>query len=165
MDELLAGGQLAPTLNASAASATTTNSALSAGRSAFSELSTDQFFKIMFEELSNQDPLAPSDSKALLEQLSTLRSMQSDMDLSKDLRSMVARDEMTAAANLLGRRVSGLTERGQRVTSEVKAIYRTSMGATLGLSDGSRMAMSGLEQVVEPKASDVGASSESGSAS
>lgn len=128
------------------------SSASAATRSAFSELTSDEFFKIMFAELNNQDPLAPSDSKALLDQLSTLRSMQSDMDLSSDLKSMVARDEMASAANLLGKRVRGVSEAGRRITSDVTSIYRTSNGATLGLADGSRMSMSGLEEVVTPSA-------------
>ena len=47
---------------------------------AFSELTSEEFVKIMFTELSNQDPLKPSDSSALLQQMSNLRSIQSDIE-------------------------------------------------------------------------------------
>ena len=56
-----------------------------------SALTTEEFSKIIFTELANQDPLSPNDTGALLQQISTLRSIQSDMDLSDRLRPWCSR--------------------------------------------------------------------------
>jgi len=41
----------------------------SASTSRFSEMSSEDFMKIIFTELQSQDPFKPNDSNALLEQL------------------------------------------------------------------------------------------------
>ena len=82
---------------------------------AFSSLKSQDFVKIMFTELSNQDPLKPNDSNALLEQMSSLRSIQSDLDLSEKLEALVSQNQMASASGLLGRLVSGVSENNERV--------------------------------------------------
>jgi flagellar basal-body rod modification protein FlgD len=116
---------------------------------AFSELGTEDFVRIIFTELGNQDPLAPSDSKALLEQLSSLRSIQSDMDLSRRLGALVAQNELAAASTLIGRSISGVSLDNARVEGTVASVTRTSAGAVLNLRDGARVLMSNLDQVFE----------------
>ena len=41
----------------------------------FGALDSDEFTKLILTELGNQDPLEPNDTKALLEQLSIIRSI------------------------------------------------------------------------------------------
>jgi flagellar basal-body rod modification protein FlgD len=123
------------------------NASATSGRNAFSELSTDQFFKIIFAELNNQDPLAPSDTKALLDQLGTLRSLQSDMDMSTSLESLISRDEFASAASLIGRTISGMSDDGRVVSGAVTSVRRTIDGAVLSLKDGSDVRMSQLREV------------------
>lgn len=119
------------------------------GTNGFSELTSEEFTKIIFTELSNQDPLEPSDSKALLEQLSSIRSIQSDMDLGAKLQSLVAQSEMSAAAGLIGKLVSGLTDDNQRVAEVVVSISRTSEGAVLNLHGGTRVPMKNVDEVLD----------------
>ena len=47
----------------------------------FNALSSEDFIKIIFTELANQDPFQPNDSSALLEQLNSIRSIESDTKL------------------------------------------------------------------------------------
>jgi flagellar basal-body rod modification protein FlgD len=116
---------------------------------AFSGLNSEQFIKIMFSELSRQDPMQPNDSKDLLAQLSSLRSIQSDMDLSNRLNSLVQQNEMSAASGLIGRRVSGVSEELERVDGVVASVLRTADGAVLKLRSGARVPMANLDQVQE----------------
>jgi flagellar basal-body rod modification protein FlgD len=118
------------------------------GGGAFSTLGTDEFVRIIFAELANQDPLAPSDSKALLQQLSSLRSIQSDMDMSSRLGALVAQNEMAAAAGLLGKRISGISDDLRRVQGDVASISRTEYGAVLTLRTGERLHMSAVDTIV-----------------
>jgi len=114
---------------------------------AFSDLKSQDFVKIMFTELSNQDPLKPNDSNALLQQMSSLRSIQSDLDLSSKLESLVSQNQMASASNLLGRYVSGLSETNQRVIGVVATVSRTSDGPVLTLDDGTRVPFSQVDEL------------------
>lgn len=113
----------------------------------FSALGADDFSKIIFAELSKQDPLQPNDTNALLQQLSTLRSIQSGMDLSSKLSEVVNQNEFASAATLVGKVVGGVDENGARVSGTVKSVSKTSKGATVELVDGARIAMSNLDQI------------------
>jgi flagellar basal-body rod modification protein FlgD len=131
---IAAGGTSAP--------ASTTNNA-------FSSLSSEQFVKIMFSELSQQDPLQPTDSNSLLQQLSNLRNIQSGMDLSTKLDALVSQNEMSSASGLIGKTVSGIDDQGNRHQDTVQSIIRTQDGTVLRLRDGTLLQMSNVDQIVE----------------
>jgi flagellar basal-body rod modification protein FlgD len=115
---------------------------------AFSSLTSESFVKIIFSELGHQDPLQPNDSKALLEQLSSLRNIQSSMDLSSSMGSLVAQNQLAAASNLIGKSVSGVSENNERITGVVKSVSRTSDGATLNLVSGQKIKMNNVDEVL-----------------
>ncbi len=119
---------------------------------AFSGLSSEEFTKIILTELQNQDPLEPNDTGALLEQLSSIRSIQSDLELQNRLEAMVAQNELAGAAGLIGKRVSGLTDTSKRVEDEVASVTRTQSGAVLNLKGGARMPMGNLDEILAPVA-------------
>lgn len=123
--------------------------------SAFRSLGTEEFVKIIFAELANQDPLAPSDSKALLEQLASLRSIEADTDLTNRLSALVGQNELAAASGLIGRRISGLSEDLAPTEGIVASVTRSKDGAILNLQGGKRVPMAHLDR--------VGDSSEGGS--
>jgi flagellar basal-body rod modification protein FlgD len=119
-----------------------------ATQDAFSTLNSEQFVKIIFTELSKQDPLQPNDSKALLEQLSSLRNIQSSMDLQSKLGSLVAQNELSAASGLIGKTISGISDDFERTQGVVQSVIRDSSGAVLSLSNGKFVHMSNLDQVL-----------------
>lgn len=116
--------------------------------SGLSALSTEDFSKIIFTELANQDPLSPNDTNALLNQISTLRSIQSDTDLSTRLKDLVQQNQFASAASLLGQRVSGLMEQNTRAEGIVAGVSNTSAGAVVSLKNGERVAMSRIDEVL-----------------
>jgi flagellar basal-body rod modification protein FlgD len=129
-----------------ALSASTANSA--GGANAFSAMDSSEFVKIIFTELANQDPLAPSDSQALLEQISTIRSIQSSIDMSSRLESLVGQNEWTSAAGLIGKKISGISEDLLRVDGTVKSVSRTDSGAVLNLESGERIPVSWVDEIL-----------------
>ena len=68
------------------------------GSSGFSELSSGEFLKIMLTELTNQDPFKPQDSGALLEQMSSLRNIESQLQLQEKLNALVLQNGISSAA-------------------------------------------------------------------
>jgi flagellar basal-body rod modification protein FlgD len=113
-----------------------------------SALTTEEFSKIIFTELANQDPMSPNDTGALLQQISTLRSIQSDMDLSDRLKALVQQNQFASAAGLMGKLVSGISETGERVAETVAGVSRTDEGVVVTLTGGHRVRMSHLDMVV-----------------
>lgn len=118
----------------------------------FSGLSSSDFTKLIFEELTNQDPLAPNDTNALIQQIANIRSIQSDMDLSDRLGSLVSQQEFTAASNTIGKLVSGITDDNARVTEIVRSVVRTSEGTILALADGNLVSFDRVDLIREPDA-------------
>lgn len=139
------------TIDAISASA----SGSSAGNSAFSALSSEDFTKIILQELSRQDPLQPSDTSTLIQQLSGLRSIQSDMDLSDKLQDLVRQNEFASATTLLGTRVTGRSIDNIEVEGVVKSVVRSSYGAVVTLGDSTRMLVSDIDQIVRPEPEDA----------
>ncbi len=127
---------------------TSTDSTSSSKANGFSALDSESFIKIIFTELSKQDPLKPSDTNTLLQQLSSLRTIQSDIDMSDKLKNLVGQNELSSAAGLIGHSISGLSETSERVTGTVKSISKTSDGAVLNLTDGTKVAMKRVDEIL-----------------
>ncbi len=117
---------------------------------AFTELTSGQFLQIIFTELANQDPFEPNDSQAMLEQLATIRSIESDTQLSGKLSTLVRQNEFAAASGLIGSLVSGVSLDNRRVADLVISVSMTDNGPVLNLFDGSRMFFSNVDEVIGP---------------
>jgi len=116
----------------------------------FSSLTSEDFAQIIFTELGKQDPLAPNDTNALIQQISGIRSIQSNMDLTDKLSRLVSQNEFAGAATLIGKTVNGLSLDLNRVTGTVKSVTRTNEGTLLTLENGSRMLVDYMDSVVAP---------------
>ncbi len=126
-----------------------TGATASAAKSRFSELTSEEFVRILFTELSNQDPLKPNDSNALLEQVSSIRSIESDLALQRKLESVVTQNQLSTAGALLGKHVSGRTENFDSVQGVVRSVAQTSSGPVLVLSSGARVPFDLIDQIRE----------------
>lgn len=124
----------------------------------FSSLSNEDFSKIIFAELSKQDPLAPNDTNTLLQQLANIRSIQSNMDLSANISRLVGESSLSTAAGLIGHTVSGLNDRFDRVEGRVVSVSRTEIGPVLTLDTGQIVPMALMDKIVETKPSSGGES-------
>ena len=124
--------------------------ASSGGSGGLGALDTDDFTRIILFEMSKQDPLAPNDTNTLIQQMANIRSIQSNTDLSDQLKKLVAENSLSSASNLIGKYVSGVAEGGERVVGLVASVSRTKDGAILNLANGKRVNMSKLDEVVDP---------------
>ncbi|MEM8756173.1 MAG: flagellar hook capping FlgD N-terminal domain-containing protein [Planctomycetota bacterium] len=123
-----------------AVSAGTTAGALSTDALApvdrgFGSLDSDEFTRIILTELGNQDPLEPSDTSALLEQLSTIRSIESDTELNETLAQLADRSDFTAAAGLIGMNVTTSGDGSTQRT--VASVGQNGDGVSVTLDNGS----------------------------
>jgi flagellar basal-body rod modification protein FlgD len=126
-----------------------TQNALRNPTNGFNAMSSEEFMKIIFTELSHQDPFAPSDSSALLNQLSTIRSIESDVQLMDRLTSLVTENQLAAGSSMIGKFVGGLTEEHDRVAGTVVAVIREGDKISLELDSGWVLPLSNVESVID----------------
>ena len=132
------------------ASAATTAAPRAAGINRFSEMSSEDFIKIIFTELTNQDPLKPSDSSALLEQMSSIRSIESDIKMAERLDSLVTENQLASAGNMIGKFIGGLSTDNNRVAGFVIAISRENDTVNLELDNGWTVPIDNVERLIDP---------------
>jgi flagellar basal-body rod modification protein FlgD len=116
----------------------------------FSDLSSEDFIKIIFTELSKQDPFQPNDSSALLEQLNSIRSIESDIKLGDQLKDLVFENQLASASSMIGKFIGGLTAENQRVAGFVVSVIRQGDSVNLELDNGWIVPIDGVETVIDP---------------
>ncbi|MBX3389964.1 MAG: hypothetical protein KF691_10980 [Phycisphaeraceae bacterium] len=126
-----------------------TSTQTSAQPSGFSALSSEQFTKIILTELANQDPLSPSDTNALLQQLSSIRNIQSSMDLSEKLGSLVSDNQFAAASNMMGKIIGGISTDNVRTIGRVDSVSKTDDGVFLNLNNGLSIHMKNMDGIID----------------
>lgn len=127
--------------------ASTVNKAIQTATGAFGKLSSDDFVKVMMSELKNQDPFNPQDSAKLLEQLSSLRNIESQLSLEKSLGSLVLQNQISSAGGVIGKVVEGLTDDNNRVSGLVTSVRVADSKVYLELDSGNTIAMDKVSKV------------------
>lgn len=102
-------------------------------RTGFNGLSSDDFLKVLIEQLKNQDPSNPMDSDQLLQQVSQMRALQSNIELSDSLKSLTLNQQISSAASFLGKQVSGTDANNQAVSGAVDRVVVTNGKALLSI--------------------------------
>jgi flagellar hook assembly protein FlgD len=113
-------------------------------------MSTEDFIRIIFTELSHQDPFKPNDSAALLEQLNSIRSIESDIKLTEQLQSLVSENQLAAASGMIGKFIGGLSEENVRVAGFVVSAVRRGDSTALELDNGWFVPISNVETIIDP---------------
>lgn len=136
----------------------------SAGANRFAEIQTDDFIRVLISEMANQDPFEPQDSAALLEQLSSLRNIESQLVLQDKLEELVLQNQVTNAGSLIGRLVSGLDADNNAVNGIVtsvrvqngKAILELDSGGALPIDRVTRIDAVNLSELFDGSSVEVG---------
>jgi len=99
------------------------------------DMNGQDFLKLLIAQLSNQDPLEPMKNKEILEQLSSIRSLEANMTLSENIRTLLNHQELSSATLLIGRTVTGLDQSGQLVEGKVERVILDASGIRLQVGD------------------------------
>jgi len=113
----------------------------------FGEMSSDEFIKVLMTELSNQDPFEPQDSGALLEQMSNLRNIESQLSLQDSLETLVMQQQMASAGGMIGNMVQGLDGNNDRIQGLVASVRMQGDDVMLELDTGRTLAMDRVERI------------------
>lgn len=125
--------------------------AVSTDRSA-AGLSSDDFFKLLISQLTNQDPLEPTSNDELLRQISSIRDIELSTTLTESLRELTGQQQFGSASMLIGQYVRGLPdEDGMVQAGVVNAIRFDGTGKpVLQLSNGAELPMDGIATIESP---------------
>ena len=121
--------------------------------------------KIIFTELQSQDPFKPNDSSAMLQQLNSIRSIESDVALTDNMKTIVFQNQLSSAGGLIGKRIAGLNADSQRVGGVVKSVARSDNEVALVLDTGWTIPMNNVEYIDDGGASGSGTGTGSGTGS
>jgi len=122
----------------------------SSDSSGFNQMSSEDFIRVIFTELANQDPLSPSDSSELLDQMNSIRSIESDLQMTNKLESLVFENQLSSASSMIGKFVGGLTPEGMRVGGHVLSVVRQGGEVALELDSGWFLPLDGVETIIDP---------------
>jgi len=106
----------------SAASATNQQGQKATYADPLSDVSMNDFLKLLVTELQNQDPTSPMDNSQILQQVSQIKAIESNQRLSDTLTSMQTQQDLVAASTLLQKTITGLTDSGKTVTGLVDKV-------------------------------------------
>jgi flagellar basal-body rod modification protein FlgD len=130
--------------------------------SQFSQLTSEDFVKIMMTELTSQDPLKPNDSNSLLQQFSSLRNIESSLSLQNKLTDVVSQNQLSTAGSLLGKYVTGYTENFDAAEGIVGSVSQTADGPVLNLKTGARIPFKNVQEILEPPTDTTGTTGTTG---
>lgn len=109
------------------------------GANGFANLSSGEFLQIILSELSNQDPLAPNDTAAILEQLSSIRNIETQTQLDEQLNSLVTQNAISTSANFIGKFVRGLDANNNTAEGIVESLSVRDGKPVLNLAGGAEL--------------------------
>ena len=118
--------------------------------SPYSDLTSDEFLRVIFTELTNQDPLAPNETKDLLEQISSIRSIESDITLGDRLTEISAQSQLASAGGLVGKFVAGRSQFNDQTGGIVVSVSVTKDGPVLNLDNGFGIPFSNVDEIIDP---------------
>ncbi len=119
---------------------------------AFDTFTSQDFLELMFSELTNQDPLQPSDTGDLIDQIGQIRSIEADVNLTEQLETIVSRSEIASAGNLVGSYVVGVSDSGLSREGLVLSVSVTDDGPVLNLHNNARIPLGSVREFVDPSA-------------
>lgn len=135
-----------------AAQTNTTIAAQTATTRGFNDISSEDFFGLMIEELRSQDPLNPKDNQQLLQQMSNIRQMEQSSTLTKTLQNLSDEQRFGTTAGLIGNYVLGTVTDSAGKPTDVDGLvigvsYEGAGKAILNLHDGTRLPANAVREV------------------
>jgi flagellar basal-body rod modification protein FlgD len=96
-------------------------------------LTPNNFLQMLITELQNQDPMNPTNSDQILQQISEIRNIQSTTDLTTSLNSVALGQSLATASSLIGKQVQGLAADGTQISGAVDSVSVSNNVAELNI--------------------------------
>lgn len=117
----------------------------------FNGLKAEDFLKLLLEQLKNQDPTKPMSNEEMLNQISQIRSLQSNLELSTSLKNLGTSQGISAGSSFLGKEVAGIDAENKLVQGVVDRVLFREGKVILGVGE-QELPVENLEGVALPVA-------------
>jgi len=117
----------------------------------FAGLTSDDFLAMLIVQLENQDPLEPLANEDLINQLTAMQSLESNIELMDTLKSITNSQQLTAAAAFIGKSVTG---------TNVSGVLTTGVADRAFVDDGVTFVGIGDDQIAVDQITSLNASAE-----
>ncbi len=89
------------------------------------------FLKLLISQLVNQDPMEPMKNDELMRQLSAVRELESNNEISSNFKTLLSHQELSSASVLVGKSILGVSADGQLVEGVAERIIMDESGMKL----------------------------------
>jgi flagellar basal-body rod modification protein FlgD len=117
-------------------------------------LSSDSFLQLLVSQLTNQDPMNPTDSTTYITEESEFSMVQSMNQVSAQMASMFSNESMQQATDLIGKNVTYTDSNGDAASGVVSAASPGTGGAAVVRVGTDQVAVSDISEVTAAAATD-----------
>lgn len=121
----------------------------STGPKDMSELTSEDFLKLLVSELTQQDPFEPMKNQDLMNQINAIRDMESSSTLTETLSSFAFKSSLSAAAGVIGKSVVGMTDSGDKAAGIVSGVRVSEGNVLLDLDSGQVLKMDNIREIFD----------------
>jgi flagellar basal-body rod modification protein FlgD len=125
------------TLLKSSAASNSSSQAASNKPNGFAALTSQDFLKMLITELKNQDPTQPVSNAELLQQLSQMQALQSNVELNSTLKSFSNDQQISSGASFLGKVISGTDSNQNPVSGVADRVFVQNGTMMIGIGSSS----------------------------
>jgi flagellar basal-body rod modification protein FlgD len=118
-----------------------------ASKAGLNGLTSQTFLKLLITQLQNQDPTNPTDSNELLQQVSSMQSLQANIELQSTLKTVSLNQQLSSAASFLGKTVAATQD--EDFVSGVVDSVRVADGKALLTVDGKEVDLTNVLWMTE----------------
>jgi flagellar basal-body rod modification protein FlgD len=129
----------------SSATAATTSAESSLG-----QLDGDAFLKLLVAQMRYQNPLAPTDATAMLEQTAQFTTVETLQAISETNQALLGFQQTTLAMGTVGKEVNAFSLYGDAVSGVVETVRFTADGPMLELDSGIEIPLANVVEVSTP---------------
>jgi len=110
-------------------------------------MTSSDFLNLMITQLQQQDPLNPTSSTDLLNQMSQIDQLQSSTNLNTTLTGLSLQQSIASAGNMLGKNVNGLDANGNPINGNVISVSVQNNVASLNLDNGTTLPLANVNAI------------------
>lgn len=99
------------------------------------QMDSEAFLKLLVAQMRYQNPMAPTDGAAMLQQTAQFTQVETLKELAAAQKELVSYHQASVASSLVGKEVTAVTDDGTEVTGVVEAVRFASAGPVLRIGE------------------------------
>jgi flagellar basal-body rod modification protein FlgD len=142
-------------VNSGVSAGSASGSGSSSSTSALTNITPNDFLQMLITQLKNQDPVNPTSSDQILQQISQIDNIEATVKLSSSLTSVATDQGFQTASGLIGKKVQGVDGSGNPVSGTVSSVSFANGAASLNVGNQT-MQLSGISSISDPSSPSSG---------